>query len=159
MAKRRKRRRISTALNDERAGNLIGGMYSLISDISTEELFDSDLQRRAVYFANKDKLTDRVLDENGGGSRPEAFWQYETDLESKEETDRHEYLINNNLLFDDELAAIIAKYLFILEPYKSVLKHNRDHDKYNQFERQANLYGGAALEAWQEFIKGLEAKQ
>ncbi len=159
MAKKRKQRRISTALNDDRAEDLIGGIYSLMTGkISTDKLFDSDLQRRAVYFANKEKLIDRALEENGAGSRPDAFYKYETDLDSDCEIDRHEYLINNSLLFDGEHDALIARYLFILEPNKLSIKHHREWERSKQFERQAHVYGGAALEAWQQFAAEMEAE-
>jgi hypothetical protein len=166
MAKRRKKRKISTALSEHRADDLIGGMAGLLSGLPTgEQLYDSDLQRRAVYFANKEKLIDLCLEDYGPGRRPDAFWEYEGP-EGINNQDRFpdvrcfEYLIDNNLLQKGELEGMQAEYLLILEPYKTGLASaGREHVLFEKFDTTAKILGGAALEAWTKFIKDMENKQ
>lgn len=171
MAKKRKKRRTSAALNEEKTDDLIGGIAAMLTGHPPRELlFDSELQRRAVYMANRERLIDLQIEYTGPGRRPDAFWEYEgpKNIEYQAPYLDYEpikYLIENNQLREGELESLIAEYILTLEPYKSVITvgyENQDlpgaMDKYKSFERLAQLLGGAALNAWEEFKKELEDK-
>ncbi len=169
MPKRRKKRRIGAALNEDRAEDLIGGVYALLSGPDKSKLYESELHRRAIYFANKDKLIDMAIEDLGPGTRPDAFFKYETDIDISLSNDfnganKIKYLIDNNLLYEDELPALIARYLWEFEIVKGTLKNrkldaqekNNPIGQYRKYNDMAQVYGGAALDAWQKFLEEVE---
>jgi hypothetical protein len=72
------------------------------------ELYDSELQRRAVYLANEEKLINAAVEELGPGRRPAGFWDYRAEL--PEGANGLKYLIENDLLLEGELAEIKAEF-------------------------------------------------
>lgn len=151
MVRRKRRRNISTTLTEARADNLVGGvMYKLLSKRAAV-LFDSDLQRRAVYFANREKLINQAVDIIGPGCRPAGFWEYEHKaagviIDDSRERPGLKYLIENNLLLPGELEEVTADIIQLLEgPAKQY--------SYRELEQQAKALKGPALEAWHNLNK------
>jgi hypothetical protein len=169
-------------LTEGQRDNLIGGFADLLTKGSNEPdpLFKDDAHRKQAYLLNRVSLLNEAIAE-GPGFRPRAFWEFEAELEEGES--QHEYLIRNNLLYPGELEEIIAAWLKTLKAncgsmkaaYKAHIAGEYDpagqqtqirNDVFLWLTdwpeiaahrtREAELYGGAALKAWQEVLKKLE---
>lgn len=146
MATKKKRRNSSRTLTEEREGHFLGGMYELLSGVpKREDLFDSDLQRRAVYLANENYLIDLYIEDRGPGRRPEAFWDYCAKL--PEGANSLKYLIENNLLLDGELAEVKAEFYSKLQRFPEGWKAD--------LEWIAAGLGGKEAEAWAKYQEGV----
>jgi hypothetical protein len=169
-------------LTEGQRDNLIGGFADLLTKGINEPdpLFKNDEHRKQAYHLNRVSLFNEAIAE-GPGFRPRGFWDYEAELEEGES--QHEYLIRNNLLYPGELEEIIAAWLKTLKAncgsmkaaYKAHIAGEYDpagqqtqirNDVFlwltdwpeiaAHWTREAELYGGAALKAWQEVLKKLE---
>jgi hypothetical protein len=177
MATIKRKTRVSNrgGLTEGQKDNLIGGMASLLTkDISNEPdpLFKDDAHRQEVYLSNKELILKECINERGPGCRPGGFWDYETDLTDEASAYlKHEYLIKNNLLLIGELDQIIAEWLHIFNAHSEGLqgryKTYKEGGKVyhgpewpaeaDKWTREAELYGGRALKAWEKLLAEIES--
>jgi hypothetical protein len=159
-------------LTEGQFAELYGGSLIFLSkDTSSEPdpLFIDDEHRKQAYFANRGSLIKRAIEYERPGFRPEGFWNYEAEL--REGEGRHEYLIKNDLLYPGELDQIIAEWLHSLNAHSNGLqgryKTYKEGGKVyhgpewpaeaDKWTREAELYGGRALKAWEKLLAEIES--
>lgn len=117
--------------------------------------FESKLQRRAAWFAHREALIELDI-ENIPGTRPAAFFEYEYPEAKDYPGERWEYLLQNNLLHENELAGITALWTWKLELSIGRLALNPRELK--PWQRQAELLGGPAPAAFKRVKKAVRER-
>ena len=164
--------------NDGIMDDIVGEIKKKRSD-ERWQVFKNEQHRKQLYFANRDSLIkEGIEDENREpGFRPRAFWEYEAKLEAKDLINtkvQHEYLIKNNLLYNGERDSLIVKWIQELEESKPFLRgafedykegHKRPllnflewPEQAEEFRKEAEFYGGKAIQVWEEFLKEIEVE-
>jgi|GEM_PF-3095829 len=136
MAKKRKQRRNPISQLD--------GVQELSLLFGGDAGFESKLQRRAAWYAHRTALIDLAV-ENMPGTRPQAFFEYEYPEGKGSPGAEWEFLLQNNLLLDGEVAGILAMWTRTLELSAQGLAHMPDELKARH--RQAKLLGEPAMDA------------
>ena len=162
-------------LTKERKYNLVGGMGEFLTRRDDGgSHFDSEEQRRSLYFANKEYLFKECMKSCGErweGVRPNGFWDYEVEL--KEGEHPHEYMIRNNLFLPGELETIKSRWIEGLKLEQNYLEMMYEYyikgeepmhkakpwpERVEEWEPMAKMYGGEPLKAWNDFVTYLKAK-